>query len=280
VPATPAPGWAERLLARGSGYVYGNSQGLVWRTPEQGGEVEDVVDLSCQPDTAYEPFVCMFRQGIALAGDVVVFGSPTGLHRAPVSGGEATWLADSFAASDIAVHAGQVYWVDWLEGVYRVPLDGGPADELDTWSSGKGSSLAVEGDFLYWGGQSIWKTDLASAQTVKLLGPLSGSLGKLAVDGNELFACYEGGLHVLPTSGGELRQLGEGPRASSPYWELPPRIDGQMVYFGGWKSITRVPRSGGETEELVVSRWVVEDLLVGEAEILWSTGLDVKAIPK
>lgn len=173
---------------------------------------------------------------VALAADQVVWTRSVTIEGAPAStepypssgmvvsvplgGGRSTTLAaEQDGAAGVAVHAGNVYWLNFGAGtsaggsVMKVGLAGGELAKLAGGQSGA-SSIAVDATHAYWtnfGDGTVRRVDLAGREESILVEGLLGP-GGIAVDASHVyFTDYDAGAVLrVPLAGGTTETMASG----------------------------------------------------------------------
>jgi len=288
-------GWNLLLLAVGAvaGSACGSEGGD--GTPVAGGngtQTPPSAVKTCAPDCpvvnlaqgAYEP-----RSLVVHEGRVYFFtrGSKyedRGVYVVPAAGGAATKLAQAEADSDvckqIATDGQYVYFANHSGGggipsrLERVPVGGGPIEEISPGGTPGVSCIALDEANVYWAGDS-WAT--GTQEDGIFATPKSGGAPVLLVKderptsivvrGGTVYFSTETALKKVPTTGGSAITLA----GQLEYAEWRIDVDGAFVYMADRAdgTVARVAINGGPQEILAKDdrAW---GLVVNGATLFWS----------
>jgi len=174
--------------------------------------------------------------------------------------------------SEIVVHGGYVYWLEFsARKVMKAPIGGGEpvviaSDQMQP------EGLAVGATHVYWGIYGALMRapiDGGAAETFVAVPGNVSRIVQIALDAENIVwregrsTGFPGAIRRMPLAGGQVVTLMDG---NSPDGMA---LDDGYVYSANLDSIQRTPLAGGASETLVAGRDFAQHIAVGGGELYW-----------
>lgn len=264
--------WLRRHRARPWGlavsgdfvYVMPLSESTVMRVPVAGGAATRVT--SVQYGSAGTDGLVADATSVYLT--VSGGGTHTGVLKAPLAGGAATYLIQDLLQPEmLRLDSKNVYWGS--QGpISAVPIAGGDAILLAPDTVRSPERIAVDASYLYWsehgdfGNSSVKRAPLAGGGEVETLAMGLRPIQDLEVDDTNVYISADLKLLKIPLAGGDATQIASGLGSSLV-------LDGDNVYVATTTTIVKVPKSGGQATTLATGQIRATSITVDATNIYW-----------
>lgn len=253
-------------LAVGGGFAYVLllDQSTVMRVPLTGGAATRVT--SVQYGSAGTDGLAIDATSVYLT--VSGGGTHTGVLKAPLAGGAATYLVqDVIQPEMLRLDAKNVYWTTQND-LSGVPIAGGDPIPIAQEALTEFQRIALDGSYIYWaesgefGDTSVKRAPLAGGGDIQTLAMNLRPVLDLEVDDTNVYINSYLDLLKIPIAGGDATPVAT--KVGSNFV-----LDGDDVYVASNTTIVKVPKSGGQPTTLATGQTRATSITVDATNIYW-----------